>query len=155
MTGTSFDDDPLTNLNERMRSFEQQEQVRRFTQTVAAQVQAFKQSVPDYDQALQHVMNTRREELRAMGTAEAEIPHVIDAESLYLARTAMEAGKNPGEALYQMARQRGFQGRGNDADDILRDDGDDEGAAHASHTRDPSGDVLQQALAEAYGRGRK
>jgi hypothetical protein len=138
---TDFDDDPLNNLNERLTRQEQQEQFNQFAQTVSAQVNAFKQVAPDYDEALEHVRNTRAEELRAMGPPEVDIPKVIDAESVYLAQTSMQAGKNPGMAVYAMALKRGFQGEY--ADNI----------AHASH--DPSGDILQQALAETFARGHK
>ncbi len=155
MTAT-FDDDPLENLDQRMKGIEQAEQQKQFFQQVSGLVNQFKAETPDYDEALQHVMTGRLADLKALGMPEAEAAQVINAEAQFIASQALARGRNPGEAVYELAKNRGFQGQGRRSsakDDDDQHGGYDHEAAAQSGTREAGGggDELAQAQRETFG----
>jgi hypothetical protein len=77
-------------------------------QTIASQVQEFKKTAPDYDDALQHVLESRKQELMAMGANEYEASQRVGVEAQELATNALRAGQNPGQIVYNLAKLRGY-----------------------------------------------
>jgi hypothetical protein len=80
-------------------------------QSIASQVQEFKKSTPDYDAALAHVLDARKQELMAMGAPEYEAQQRIAVEAQDIAVNALRSGQNPGQVVYQLAKLRGFQAK--------------------------------------------
>jgi hypothetical protein len=71
----------------------------------------FKAQVPDYTDAYQYAINSRAQELAALGTPQDAIPSILQREELTLIDTAVRNGRNPAEAIYHFAKARGFQGK--------------------------------------------
>lgn len=72
---------------------------------------AFKQETPDYDDAVSHVAEARKAELRMYGLDEQQIARQImqDANGIY--DSAKRMNMNPAQLMYQIAQQRGYQAR--------------------------------------------
>ena len=118
-----FNTDPLGALREQMskldqkidhRETEQQErgqqeqQEQQMFHSIASQVNQFKETVPDYDDALQHVLQGRKAEFVAMGMPETEALNRVSAEAQNIATTALQNGQNPGQVVYALAKVRGY-----------------------------------------------
>lgn len=118
-----FNADPLGTMQQQLKSLhekfeqtttsqqqtqEQQLQQQQQFQAVASQVADFKKSNPQYDDALNYVMDARRKELAIMGVAESQMQQAIDAEAQALAESALRNGQNPAELVWNMAQVRGF-----------------------------------------------
>ena len=87
----------------------QQEQFQTMMRTVASQVAEFEESHPDYSQAFQFLMDKRIEEYRAIGiTSPQEIQMEFDREAIALSANALQRGVNPGQAVYDLAKSRGY-----------------------------------------------
>ena len=71
----------------------------------------FQQSAPDYSDAYRYAINSRAQELIALGADQQSIPQILKREELSLIDTAVRAGRNPAEAIYQFAKARGYQGK--------------------------------------------
>ena len=69
---------------------------------------AFKEQAPDYPDAYRYAINSRAQELAALGTPQNDIPHILQGEELSLIDTAIRNNRNPAEAIYQFAKARGF-----------------------------------------------
>jgi hypothetical protein len=70
----------------------------------------FKQQAPDYQDAYRYAINSRAQELMALGTPENAIPQILKREEMSLIDTAVRNGRNPAEAIYTFAKARGYQG---------------------------------------------
>jgi len=105
-------DEKFTNQSE--ESFKAQQtqeyQQQAFSQ-IAAQVNEFKSKTPDYDDALAHVMETRKQQLMAIGTPEQVANQRIAAEAQEIGINAMQTGMNPGKIVYDLANQMGYKAK--------------------------------------------
>ena len=107
---------------------EQQQQMAAYLQQQAAQQQQeaytqhlnnvayqaatdMQQRVPDYTDAYRYAIQSRGQELLALGTPEHVIPQILHREELMLIDTAVRNNRNPADAIYQFAKARGFQGK--------------------------------------------
>ncbi len=70
----------------------------------------FTQQAPDYPDAYRYAINSRAQELMALGTPENAIPQILKREEMSLIDTAVRNGRNPAEAIYTFAKARGYQG---------------------------------------------
>lgn len=70
----------------------------------------YQQKTPDYQDAYRYALNSRAQELMALGTPQEAIPAVLQREELSLIDTALRNGRNPAEAIYHFAKARGFSG---------------------------------------------
>lgn len=68
----------------------------------------FRQDHPDYDAAINHVVNARAQELALYGLQPAEIQATVSEEISEIARAAIQQKKNPAEVGYELARLRGY-----------------------------------------------
>jgi len=75
---------------------------------IASQVNDFKRTVPDYDDALAHVLEARRQELIAMGAPEYDAQSRVAMEAQEIAVNALRSGQNPAQVVYQLAKLRGY-----------------------------------------------
>lgn len=79
-------------------------------QTVmAASENAFRAEKPDYDAAINHVVQARAQELALYGLTLPQIQQAISEEAADIARSAVAQGRNPAELGYQIALSRGYR----------------------------------------------
>ncbi len=71
-------------------------------------VQQFRAATPDYDQAFQHAVKVRREELAFYGNSPEQIDQQIETDVRAIVQQAYTQGKNPGELFYGYAKMRGY-----------------------------------------------
>lgn len=89
------------------------------------QEQAFREKVPDYDDAVQHLLNERAAELRYLGANDLQIGETIRREAQMMAMQAAQIGKNTGEMVYEFAKRRGYQKRERAPNGQFKGQGDD------------------------------
>lgn len=93
----------------RMQEVTEQQQYVQQLNTVAYQAATqYAQQVPDYREAYQYALQSRAQELAALGTPENAIPQILQREEMNLVDTAVRNGRNPAEAIYHFAKARGF-----------------------------------------------
>ena len=73
-----------------------------------AYVNAFREKEPAYDAALNHFMQGRAQELALWGVAKADIPGALKNEAEQLSYQAIQAGQDPAQMIWDMAKTRGF-----------------------------------------------
>jgi hypothetical protein len=69
----------------------------------------YRQEKPDYDDAINHVIHMRANELALYGLAPAQIQQTIAEEATEIIRSAVQQGRDPAELGYQIALSRGYQ----------------------------------------------
>lgn len=72
----------------------------------------FRAAQPDYDAAIDHVVNARAKELALYGLSPVEIQHTLRQEVLDITKSAIQQGRAPAEVGYELARLRGYQRAG-------------------------------------------
>jgi hypothetical protein len=70
---------------------------------------AFREKQPDYDAAIEHVVNARARELSLYGLSVPQIQQTISQEATDIVRSAVAQGRDPAELGYEIARSRGYQ----------------------------------------------
>lgn len=71
----------------------------------------FSQQAPDYQDAYRYAINSRAQELAALGVDQRQIPAILKREEMSLIENTVTAGRDPAEAIYQFAKARGYAGR--------------------------------------------
>lgn len=71
-------------------------------------VAQFKATTPDYDNAFQHAVKGRQDELAFYGYSQEQIAAQIEVDVRALVQQAYTAGKNPAELFYTYAKMRGY-----------------------------------------------
>lgn len=89
----------------------EQQYVSQLNQVAYSAANQFKAQVPDYSDAYQYALQSRAQELMALGAHQQDIPTILHREELSLIDSAVRNGRNPAEAIYQFAKARGFQGK--------------------------------------------
>lgn len=119
-------DDPAALEHLRQRIEQQDQTLNRFTQerdtqaindaemvqlrdVMATSEAEFRAAKPDYDSAINHVVQARAQELSLYGFSPVEIQQAIAEEAADIARTAIAQGRNPAELGYQVALSRGYR----------------------------------------------
>jgi hypothetical protein len=90
------------------RLTQEQAQERQIMARVNQDVQQFRAATPDYDQAFQHAVKVRREELAFYGNSPEQIDQQIEVDVRAIVGQAYQQGKNPGELFYGYAKMRGY-----------------------------------------------
>ena len=90
---------------------QQQAYVQQLNQVAYQAATDAQQRVPDYNDAYKYAINSRAQELAALGTPTNAIPQILHQEELRLIDTAMRNGRNPAEAIYHFAKARGFNSK--------------------------------------------
>ena len=107
----------VAELRQRQEEFERQQQQtsqqsaeeQQFLQTVHTHVMDFVQHEPAYPQALQYFVEQRNKEYEVLGyTDPVQRRQLVDEEAKNIARHALQMGKNPAQAVWDMATMRGF-----------------------------------------------
>ena len=87
----------------------EQFQEQQFQSAYAQQAREFSQTAPDFLEAYKHIMGMREKELAAYGMKDpAKRAWTIHQEERFLVSEAMREGRNPAEAIYEMAKVRGY-----------------------------------------------
>ncbi len=86
-----------------------QAEIMQLQTVMATSEQAFRAEKPDYDAAIQHVVEARARELQLYGLSLPEIQRTIAEEATDIARSAVAQGRNPAELGYQIALSRGYR----------------------------------------------
>lgn len=68
----------------------------------------FKETTPDYDTAIDHLLAARKADLIATGLDDAAAERAVGQEFLGITARAMAAGKDPAEVVYGLAKHRGY-----------------------------------------------
>ena len=71
-------------------------------------VAQFKTATPDYDNAFQHAVKGRQEELAFYGYSQEQIAQQIEVDVRALVQQAYSQGRNPAELFYTYAKMRGY-----------------------------------------------
>lgn len=158
----SYDNDPieyLKNENERItqelaalnKARVEQSSMAEFAEKVSAAKVEFMKNTPDYADAYEHVRNIRIHDLRDLGVPDNEISAIIRNEEIGLATTAMNAGKNPAEVLYSIAKRYGYAPKKTiteGADKKIESIAEGMKAARTIATGKPATDVTLESIAQ-------
>lgn len=85
-------------------------QEQQFYQAYHAQAAEFQQQAPDLGDAMKHLASSLRADYQAVGLTPAEAQEQIDAQERFIVAKAMREGRNPVEAMYALAKARGYSG---------------------------------------------
>src|SRR6185312_1412787 len=112
----TVEENPIEVLKQTQQQLQQVQQLQvhqaqrlQFANHVAAQVNSFKGQTPDYDAAYKFAVESTRQELRARGFPEEQIPAILENGEFQLAQEALQRGKNPGQHFYEFAQARGYR----------------------------------------------
>ena len=125
-----IDEEPLANLDTRMRRIEadrqkgqqltaQQREVSAALEEIGAVEADFARTQKDYFKALEFLRTKRAEELELLHPAAtpAQRKKIQDDEEYFFARANIKAGRNPAELAYNFAKKAGYQPEGAAAPD--------------------------------------
>lgn len=103
----------IKQLGEKIESQTKQSSQTAFMQQISSDLSTseaeFRASHPDYDSAVKYLKDVTRSDLADQGVSGPEVEQTLNAGKLGLAHTALRAGKNPAEALYERAKRYGFK----------------------------------------------
>jgi len=113
------DDDPIESIrrdNEQVKQVLvaqaqvalQQKQEAEYWSRVRESEQAFKQDVPDFDDAIKFLADSRLDELKDLGWSDQEAQKVLQDEIKWISDKAYNDEVNPAERFYALAKRRGF-----------------------------------------------
>jgi len=97
-------------LRKMQEDTQQQQYEARLNQIAYNAANQFKSQAPDYPDAYRYAINSRAQELAALGTPDNAIPQILQREEMSLIDAAVRNGRNPAEAIYSFAKARGYQG---------------------------------------------
>ena len=98
-----------TKLDQLQRQTSEQDRYQQIAQGIASDEQAFRSAAPDYDQAVQFLKDSRREDLRDLGVPAHQIDAILGQEVMQFAAAAAQQGKSAAKTAYDMAKRRGFK----------------------------------------------
>ncbi len=87
-----------------MEAQQQQMVMARLNQDVAS----FKATTPDYDNAFQHAIKARQQELAFYGNTQEQITAQMEVDVQAIVQQAYSQGRNPAELFYEYAKMRGY-----------------------------------------------
>lgn len=90
---------------------QQYQYVEQIKQNYATQAHQFEAQAPDFRDAYNHLIQNRAQELSIAGLSSEQIDAQIKQEELQLAAQSLQAGVNPAQRLYEMAKTRGYRPR--------------------------------------------
>lgn len=89
---------------------EQQRQVSQIRSAYIADANRYRAEKPDFDQAYNHMLTVRRQELQTLwGLNGEQLEAQIEADELQIAAAALQREQSPAEMVYQLAMTRGYQ----------------------------------------------
>lgn len=138
---------------QRQANEQQAGQMQQITQGIMTEVNKFAATVPDYGDAFKYLVDRRTAELATVGVKDPmQVGQYLEQAAWDMAVAAIQNGINPGQAIYEMAKQYGYQTKAGKPDLATVQ----QGIANASRTISRGGDVVDaeptiQALLEAEG----
>lgn len=90
------------------RAQQAQQQETYVAQAYAASAQQFAAQTDDFRDAYNYAIQSRANELAALGAPQDQIPNLIRQEELQIAATALQQGRNPAEVIYNFAKARNY-----------------------------------------------
>lgn len=116
----TYDDDPIGFLKMQTDTLQkhvqhtqaqlQQERLSNYQQNINNQVNEFKRDHDDYDEAFNHLVKTRRQELTNGGVSDpTKQDETLNAEAWDISHKALNEGKNPADVAYEMSRELGYK----------------------------------------------
>ena len=91
---------------------QQQEQEGQLVNWARMQALEYSKEKPDFNDAYKHVANQRAAMIAASGVAPEEAMQRLRNDELWFYYEAQRQGKDPAEALYQLAQSMGYRGKG-------------------------------------------
>ncbi len=91
-----------------------QQQFQEFHQRVSGAEAKFAESHPDYWEAAQHVVNSQRDTLELLGVPKEQINLALQRHLAGMAAAALQAGKDPAQVTYELAKKSGYAGKKTD-----------------------------------------
>ena len=98
-------------VRQQQEAAQQQAYVQQLNQVAYQAATEAQQRLPDYQDAYRYALQSRAQELAALGTPEHQIGQILQREELSLIDTAVRNRRNPADAIYHFAKARGFQGK--------------------------------------------
>lgn len=111
----------------------------------------FRELNPDYDAAVEHLIKAKKADYAEEGYSDAEAHQAVMQEFLGRAARLMSVGKDPAEAVYNLAKKAGFTGKptGDKLDAIAR--GQKATSALAGAGRGGSGEMTVETVSKLNG----
>lgn len=115
----NLDDDPVETLKQRQdriekflaaqanQSIEQSNDAKYWNKVKESEL-AYKRDVPDFDDAVKFLADSRLDELKDLGWSDAEAQKVLKDEIKWIADKAYADEVNPAERFYNLAKRRGY-----------------------------------------------
>lgn len=124
------DDDPVESLkreneqiinvlNAQAQHAIKQKADKQYWDKVTESEKAFKQDVPDFDDAVKFLADTRREELTELGWDANSVAKIIADETRWIADKAYQDEVNPAERFFNLAVRRGYKKAQTKEDPVL------------------------------------
>lgn len=122
-----FEDDPAGNLKhenaelkkaledvrakveKQDKAAEQAGKISEFRATVDAKEAAFAKTNPDYWEAAKFLQEAWKDEFAESGFDEADLPKLVVSKALGITGKALQAGKDPAQTIYNLAKRFGFK----------------------------------------------
>jgi len=102
--------DQKTSLEGKLQQIEQHQQAQAMAYHVTALENEFRRTTPDYDKALNFVLDVKKAEIEMLGVND---PELLNQEVAKIANslsiTALHQGKNPAEIVYGIAKRYGYK----------------------------------------------
>lgn len=86
-----------------------QAESRQLQAAIASSENEFRTAQPDYDEAVQYVIEARARELQLHGLNPVEVQQAVAEEAQDIVRSAIRQGRSPAEMAYQIAQSRGYR----------------------------------------------
>lgn len=96
-------------LNDSQRQALIQQQWQQFRGVVMADVQAFRESTEDYDQAVSFLQQNTARYLEAQGVPREQIPAQLERMEAQIAHNSLSIGESPARRYYEMAKGMGWK----------------------------------------------
>lgn len=107
--------DQLRERDERFEAFQRQQQAaaqrQQFIERTAREEAAFRETAPDYDDAISYLGKARLEELGHFGVDPEEARKIVAQEAEGIVVQALRAGRNVAETAYNIAKARGYRAK--------------------------------------------
>lgn len=94
---------------QQQQQYQQQQQFQALTNRVREGEATFAAENPDYEAAANHAWQSKQAQLATQGYGPAEIQSMITQEAYTMAQRSIEVGMNPAQAVYDLAKQMGYQ----------------------------------------------
>lgn len=160
-------EDPVTNIDTRLRQIEefrqqqareqqeraqieqQQAQAAQLTHAYRAAAQEYAAQVPDLGEAYRHLIGSRVSEYQALGYDTQSAHALVQQEEMQIAAKAFHDGVNPAQRIYELAKLRGYAKQQAPQEQKMETLQRGTRASRATGGAPQTGEITLEALAEA------